>query len=140
MDISTLRKITNYYQDLRLISLKDWKHAVEIQPRDPGGPYLVAQAGYAPEDLSYKVDEFVLDRSGKWLSTVRFYALPLAQRRAEFIFATAAEVMQLLGNLSTEAETWPATDHPGTETGRPEPDELNTLCSDSAKPGAKPGA
>jgi hypothetical protein len=47
-------------------------------------------------------DEFVLGRSGKWLSVGHFYGLPVPERRAEFIFGTAGEVMQMMSNLPSK--------------------------------------
>jgi hypothetical protein len=85
-----LRNITNSFQDVRLASLASWSKANEITPRDRGGPYVVTQEGYDPEDLKVIPDEFVLGRSGKWLSIGLFYRMPVAERRAEFIFGTAA--------------------------------------------------
>jgi len=95
-----LHNITNSFLDVRLVSLKSWRRANEIVPRDNGGPYVVLQEGYDPEDLTMTPDEFVLGRSGKWLSLGFFFKLPVAERRAEFVFGTAAEVMRMLSELS----------------------------------------
>jgi hypothetical protein len=43
-------------------------------------------------------DEFILRRSGEWLSLSAFFQL-LEPDRAEFVFRTAAGVMQLMNNL-----------------------------------------
>lgn len=94
-----LRKITNSFHDVRLVSLASWPKAAEITPKDRNGPYVVLQEGYDPEDLSMKAAEFVLGRSGAWLPLSLFYKLPVPERRAEFIFGTAAEVMSVMGNL-----------------------------------------
>src|SRR6185369_17513801 len=94
-----LRNITNDFQDVRLASLASWRQANEFNPRDRGGPYVVLQEGYDPDDTKVIADEFVLGRSGKWLSIGLFYRLPVPERRAEFIFGTAAEVMQMMQNL-----------------------------------------
>jgi len=99
-----LRNITNSFQDVRLVSLAAWKQASEISPRDRGGPYVVMQEGYDPEDQKVIADEFVLGRSGKWMSLGLFYRLPVPDRRAEFIFGTAAEVMQMMSNLPSKVE------------------------------------
>ena len=61
------------------------------------------QEGYDPEDLKVIADEFVLGRSGKWLSVGLFYRMPVPERRAEFIFGTAAEVMEMMGRLPSKA-------------------------------------
>lgn len=99
MNRNDLRTITNSFQDVRLASLASWKQAAEFSPRDHGGPYVVTQAGCDPEDPAMKADEFVLGRTGKWLSLGHFFRMPAAERRAEFIFGTAAEVMRLLEGL-----------------------------------------
>jgi hypothetical protein len=116
-----LHTITNSFLDVRLISLASWRQAREIEPRDHGGPYIVTQEGYDPDDVKLTADEFVLGRSGKWLSLSTFFKLPVPERRAEFVFGTAAEVMQMMRDLPSkvvmlgrvpEASAAPA----GTET------------------------
>ena len=94
-----LRNITNNFQDVRLVSLASWRQANEFTPRDRGGPYVVLQEGYDPQDPKVIADEFVLGRSGQWISVGIFYRLSVPERRAEFIFGTAAEVMEMMGNL-----------------------------------------
>ena len=91
--------ITNDYQDARLISLRNWKHAWEFEDRDEGGPYAVSQAGYDPAELGHEFDEFVLGKSGRWVPLAVFFGLPGEIRRAEFIFAKAADVMNLMSSL-----------------------------------------
>lgn len=98
-----LRNITNSFLDVRLVSLASWKQASEFTPRDRGGPYVVLQEGYDPEDPKVIADEFVLGRSGKWLSLGLFYKLPIPERRAEFIFGTAGEVIQMMEKLPSKA-------------------------------------
>jgi hypothetical protein len=94
-----LRNITNSYQDVRLGSLASWKaRADELIPHDPNGPYVVTQEGYDPDDATLTPDEFILRRSGEWLSLSSFYQLPEPDR-AEFVFRTAAEVMQVMNDL-----------------------------------------
>ena len=124
MSNTNLRNITNSFQDVRLASLAKWKQASELNPRDQGGPYVVLQDGYDPEDPKVIADEFVLGRSGKWLSLSFFYKMPVPERRAEFIFGTAAEVMQMMGNLPSKVQVIrpgaPAEAAPATI----EPDEM----------------
>lgn len=103
MSNQNLRNLTNSFQDVRLVSLATWRQAAEISPRDRGGPYVVMQEGYDPEDTKMIADEFVLGRSGQWLSLGQFYQLPVPERRAEFIFGTAAEVMQMMGALPPQS-------------------------------------
>lgn len=95
-----LRKITNSFQDVRLVSLASWPKAAEITPKDRNGPYVILQEGYDPDDLTMKPCEFVLGRSGAWLPLHLFYKLPIPERRAEFIFGTAGEVMGVMENLT----------------------------------------
>ena len=99
-----LRNITNSFQDVQLASLATWKKASEVFPRDRGGPYVVLQEGYDPEDLTVTPDEFVLGRSGKWLSLSHFFRMPVPDRRSEFVFGTMAEVMEMMSNLPTKPQ------------------------------------
>jgi len=104
MSNANLRNITNSFQDVRLASLASWKQASEFTPRDRGGPYVVMQEGFDPEDPKVIADEFVLGRSGKWLSIGLFYRMPVPERRAEFIFGTAAEVMEMMRDLPSKVQ------------------------------------
>jgi hypothetical protein len=97
-----LRNITNSFRDVRLVSLSSWRQAHEITPRDRGGPYVVMQEGFDPEDLTMTADEFVLGRSGKWLSLGYFYKMSVPERRGEYIFGTAAEVMAMMEQLTSK--------------------------------------
>jgi len=106
MNQSTLHSITNDYQDVRLVSLKGWKRANEVSPRDNGGPYVVIQEGYDPEDLKMDYDEFLLGKSGEWITVGVFYRLPADLRVQEFVFGTAAEVIGLMENLTGRAEVY----------------------------------
>ena len=108
-----LHTITNSFLDTRLVSLRSWRQAHEISPCDHGGPYVVLQEGYDPNDLKMVPDEFVLGRSGKWLSLSHFFRLPVPDRRAEFVFGTAGEVMQMMSNLPSKVAMM----------GRPEKEE-----------------
>lgn len=137
MDISKNRSITNSFLDVRLVSLSQWRQAAEFADRDRGGPYVVAQEGYDPADLSSTPDEFLLGKSGRWLPVAQFFALPLAERRAEFIFSSAAEVMKLLGNLPTKASLLRPTD--AVPEPEPEKDELNAVVIKAKDEGAQPG-
>src|SRR5262245_30834156 len=127
-----LRNITNSFQDVRLNSLASWSKAAEITPRDRGGPYVVTQEGYDPEDPKVIPDEFVLGRSGKWLSIGLFYRLPVPERRAEYIFGTAAEVMQMMGDLPPKVviATRPDPAAKEEETAPPAGDELAAAIHD----------
>ena len=120
MDLSKYRNITNHYQDVRLISLRTWKDAATIQPQDNGGPYLIAQEGFDPEDVTLTPDEFLLGRGGVWVSTRHFFRMEKEARRAEYIFGTAAEVTALMAKLPGK----PALLRPGSASASAEaPDE-----------------
>src|SRR5215203_3092817 len=104
MSNAILYNITNNFLDVRLASLASWRAANEFIPRDHGGPYVVLQEGYDPEDPLVRPDEFILGRSGKWLSLSSFYKMPIAERREEFVFGTAAEVMQMMRDLPSKPQ------------------------------------
>jgi hypothetical protein len=121
-----LRSITNSFLDVRLTSLSSWRQANEIVPRDRGGPYVVMQEGYDPEDLTMTADEFLLGRSGKWLSLGHFYQMPVPERRAEFVFGTVAEVMSMMSDLPAKAQIM----RPGvTSAGPPGPREGDEMAA-----------
>jgi hypothetical protein len=101
---TNLRNITNHFLDAHLVSLSSWHQAHEISPRDRNGPYVVLQDGYDPQDMNFAADEFILGRSGKWLSLSYFFRLPVPDRRAEFVFGTAAEVMQMMSELPSRVQ------------------------------------
>jgi len=98
MNNINLRNITNSFQDVRLGSLAFWSRADDFSPHDPGGPYVVTQEGYDPDDPTLTPDEFVLRRSGEWLSLCLLFQLPEPDR-PEFMFKTAAEVMKVMYDL-----------------------------------------
>jgi len=132
---ANLRNITNHYHDVKLVSLSDWKQANEINPRDRNGPYVVMQEGFDPEDLKMIGDEFVLGRSGKWLSLGHFFRMPVPDRRAEFVFGTVTEVVQMMNSLPSKVELFrPAKDK--DEGGTPaEPDDMaKAFQASRAKP------
>ena len=68
-------------------------------------------------------DEFVLGRSGKWLSLSYFYRMSVPERRSEFVFGTAAEVMQMMEDLPSKvAVVRPASKEAAPSA--PESDEM----------------
>lgn len=99
MNLSNLRAVSNDYQQVRLVSLRNWKYASAIEPRDMGGPYVVVQDGYDPHDMTMSYDEFLIGKSGAWIPVGIFYMLASDMRRQEFVFGTAAEVIELLTSL-----------------------------------------
>jgi hypothetical protein len=124
MSRASLQNITNSFHDVRLASLATWRRASEITPCDRGGPYVVTQEGYDPEDPKVIPNEFVLGRSGKWLSLPDFYRMPESERRAGFVFGTAAEVMKLMSDLPSKVEVLrPGPVGPATSAA-PESDEM----------------
>ena len=127
-----LHNITNNFLDVRLLSLASWRQAAEISPRDHGGPYVVLQEGYDPEDVKMIPDEFILGRSGKWLSLGRFYRLPVPERRAEFVFGTAAEVIQMMNDLPSKVTMLGRAEREEATPFAPEADEIATAIQ-SAK-------
>ena len=126
MSNPNLRTITNSFQDVRLGTLASWKaRADEFIPHDPGGPYVVTQEGYDPDDPTLTPDEFILRRSGEWLSLSSFYQLPESDR-AEFVFRTAAEVMQVLADLPSNVQII----RPGAkEKAAPDPDTMDEMAA-----------
>ena len=121
-----LRRITNHFQDVRLVSMASWRQANEFSPRDRGGPYVVLQEGYDPEDPSMNADEFVLGRCGKWLSLAFFFRLPIPERRSEFVFGTAGEVMQMMSNLPPKVAMMDRPAKGESTPDAPENDEMAT--------------
>ena len=119
-----LRNITNSFQDVRLVSLASWRQANEFNPRDRGGPYVVLQEGYDPDDPKVIADEFVLGRSGEWISVGIFYRMPVPERRAEFIFGTAAEVMAMMSNLPPKVSVNRVSPAAQADAAAPETDEM----------------
>jgi hypothetical protein len=112
LDPANLKGITNSFQDVRLVSLREWSHAPQLIPCDHGGPYMVGQQGYDPHALPPTPDEFVLSKQGKWLSLGQYFKLPEDVRVREFMFGTAAEVMLLMESLPSKVSMWgqePAT-------------------------------
>lgn len=133
MNLANLRRITNDFQAARLVSLRNWSAASAIAPRDQGGPYVVSQEGYDPNDAKTTPDEFLLGRSGHWLSTKYFFQMPVAERRQEYVFGTAAEVAELMRDLPPQ----PIVLRPGeplVDATAPEKDDMKAAF-DAARPG-----
>ncbi|NUN92815.1 MAG: hypothetical protein HUU04_03430 [Verrucomicrobiae bacterium] len=94
-----LRALTNAHQDVRLVSLRAWKGADAIARRDEAGPYVIGQEGYDPDDPTLTPGEFLLGKSGAWIRVSDFFRLPAEERRKEFVFGAAAEVIQMMMSL-----------------------------------------
>ena len=119
-----LRNLSNDFLDVRLVSLASWRQASEITPRDRGGPYMVLQEGYDPQNLKPVADEFVLGRSGKWLPLGLFFSMSVEDRRAEFVFGTAAEVMAMMQGLPSKAVLFRPGEQPTSDSATPETDDM----------------
>lgn len=132
MKTDKLRALTNHHLDVRVVSLRSWRFAKEIQPRDSGGPYVIAQEGYAPEDLSMRLGEFVLGRSGQWLSVEMMLRMAVDIRRAEFVFGTSAEVMKLLASLPTKVSMF-AGDISSSPSEKNDADEFGSAFSSAER-------
>ncbi|HEV8542656.1 MAG TPA: hypothetical protein VGR78_09715 [Verrucomicrobiae bacterium] len=139
MSNANLRNITNSFHDVRLASLSSWRQANEISPRDRGGPYVVLQEGFDPEDTTMTPNEFVLGRSGKWLSVGYFYKMSVPDRRAEFVFGTAAEVMHMMGNLPSKVSLFRPDDKEDSSGPQPADDEMAAALKAGHKPAAVTG-
>ena len=100
--MSIAQRLSNHFSACRLVSLAKLKAASQIIPRDTNGPYLIIQHGYEPGDASMRAGDYLLGRSGAWLGTHWFIRMPVPERRKEFIFGTVAEVMELMGNLTSK--------------------------------------
>jgi hypothetical protein len=136
MSNAYLRNITNSFHDVRLLSLAGWPQATQIEPRDRGGPYIVLQEGFDPEDMTLTADEFILGRSGKWLSLAYFYKMTVPERRAEFVFGTAGEVMKMMGDLPPK----PALLRPGAKEKAAPPPQDEMAAAIQAARGQQPQA
>lgn len=135
MSLVDLHAITNDYQNVQLVSLRSWKNAAEISPRDQAGPYIVSQKGYDPQDFTMAPDEFMLGRAGQWLSVGAFYQLPVDVRRREFIFGTAAEIMGLMRDLPTKVSVMRGAAVSEAEVSAPA-DDLNSAIAAAKSGGA----
>lgn len=102
--MSMAQKLSNHFSACRLISLAKHRDASQFAARDAHGPYIVMQHGYAPGDATMQAADFLLGRSGAWLGTHWFIRMPVKERREEFIFATMAEVMAMMEELTSKVE------------------------------------
>lgn len=121
------QRLTNHFSACRLISLAKLKAAAEVPGRDANGPYLIAQEGYDPADLTMRPGEYLLGRSGAWLGTHWFVRMPVPERRREFLFATVGEVMELMEDLGGEVKVIRTKPANVTEESAPDPDYRDLL-------------
>ena len=106
------QRLSNHFSSCRLISLAKHRASAEFPGRDTNGPYVIMQEGYDPADPTQRRTEFILGRSGAWLATHWFIRMPVPERRKEFLFATKADVMELMEDLAgpvREISTRPPT-------------------------------
>jgi hypothetical protein len=94
------QRLSNHFSSCRLISLAKHRASAEFPGRDTNGPYVIMQEGYDPADPTQRRTEFILGRSGAWLATHWFIRMPVPERRKEFLFATKADVMELMEDLA----------------------------------------
>jgi hypothetical protein len=128
-----VRCLTNNFPDVRLASLASWREANEIFLWDRGGPYIVTQEGCDPNDLTMTRDEFVLGRSGKWLSLGLFFGMSIAERWKEFVFATGGEVLRMMRELPSEAAVWHPMQHMVEAVASIKTDEMAAAYHSSKK-------
>jgi hypothetical protein len=120
------RKLSNNFDAVQLLSMRKLSMAAEFHHCDHGGPYIVMQTGYDPEDPTMTPEEFLLGRTGAWLATKWFIRMPIAERRQQYVFSTAAEVVELMENLPHQVRL----SRPGQQADEgapPEDDPLNDL-------------
>ncbi|HMO65925.1 MAG TPA: hypothetical protein PKE47_12015, partial [Verrucomicrobiota bacterium] len=89
-----------------------------------------------PGDPTMTPDEFVLGRSGRWLSLGHFFKMPESERRAEFIFGTAAEVMKMMEDLPSR----PVMFRPGQGVAEPAAETDEMAAAIQASKGTAPAA
>lgn len=126
------QRLTNHFSACRLISLSKLKAAAEFPGRDSNGPYIIAQEGYAPGDPAMRSGEYLLGRSGAWLGTHWFVRMPVPERRKEFLFATVAEVMELMEDLPSVARVITTKPASVEEETPPDPEFKDLLHGNGA--------
>jgi len=62
------------------------------------GPFFIRQLGTSPGNVSVSNDPYLLRKDGVWVLTLRVYTLS-EEEREQFMYASAAEVMQVLDGL-----------------------------------------
>ncbi len=62
------------------------------------GPFFIRQLGTSPGNLSISNDPYLLRKDGVWVLNLRVFSLSEAEQH-EFMYATTAEVMQMLDGL-----------------------------------------
>lgn len=122
MNAENARNLSNDFQDVHLYSLHTWPEAGAFRDPNGNGPYIVMQTGIDPEDLRATVEDFILGKTGRWLPMYLFQQLSKELRREQFIFAAAADVIEVMQGLAGK---------PVIERGQP---DAATLPPDNADP------
>lgn len=120
------RKLSNNFDAVQLLSMHKLNMAAEFPQRDHGGPYIVMQTGYDPADPTMSAEDFLLGRSGAWLATKWFIRMGIEERRREYVFSTAAEVIELMQNLPFHVAV-ARPGQPADEDTPPADDALNQM-------------
>ena len=83
--------LTNHFRSCDLLNLG----------YGPGGrgPFVVRQEGSAPGSMTLRQERFLLRKDGTWVINLAVFALS-EKDKEQFLFATSAEAMTLLGELS----------------------------------------
>lgn len=79
-----MSQLTNNYRDCTLI---------KVEPQNPGGPYVVVQEAFDPEDPQMRSALFLLQHDGTWIEEIARTELP-DEERFEVVFETLDEVMK----------------------------------------------
>lgn len=83
------RVLTNDYKDCKL---------VRLDANDPASPLVVTQEGYAPNDGSFRMRLFYLQRDGLWIDEVARSTRPESEV-GDIVFDTPADVVKALSGL-----------------------------------------
>lgn len=84
-----MRTLTNDYKDCKII---------KVDPTDPTSPSAVMQEGCDPNDPTYRMRMFYLQRDGKWIDEVARSTRPDFEG-GDILFESSAEALQILGRL-----------------------------------------
>ncbi len=87
-------KITNRYQDFRLLDLSRLTSHPEHH-----GPFMVVQDGADPADINMRPCSFVLTRQGTWLHYYLFLTIPREMRPRLGMFESVGDVIKLAESL-----------------------------------------
>lgn len=101
-----MNRLTNNYVEVRV-----W----DLEPHDAErGPFLVTQAGSAPDDDLLRESLFVLRPDGLWVDITCYLSTGQAEAMDEAVFDSTQQIMELLEQLGPEAKV---ADLPVSEDG-----------------------